>query len=312
MSTPPPHRVTVIPGDGVGPEVDRSAVRIIAAPASDRLGGGGGRRRGLQARRQLAASRAATARVDRAHRRRPQGPARDARSASARRAPTSRCASCSRRTPTSARRASCPGVPTRYDGRGRRLHRRPREHRGPVRRASSTCTPATSASASRSSAARARRRSSATPSSWPAREGRTKVTCATKANILKLTEGLFKRGLRGARAGVPGHHRRAPHHRQRRPPDGQGPGPVRHRRHHEPRRRHHQRPRVGPGRRARLRGVGNYGDERRDLRGGPRVGAEVRRQERHQPDRADPQLGDDAAPPRRGRGRRSGSRTPSS
>ncbi|HSS35328.1 MAG TPA: NADP-dependent isocitrate dehydrogenase [Patescibacteria group bacterium] len=31
MSTPQPHRVTVIPGDGVGPEVVRSAVRIIAA-----------------------------------------------------------------------------------------------------------------------------------------------------------------------------------------------------------------------------------------------------------------------------------------
>ena len=39
------------------------------------------------------------------------------------------------------------------------------------------------------------------------REGRRKVTCATKANILKLTEGMFKRDLRGARAGVPGHRR---------------------------------------------------------------------------------------------------------
>ena len=33
---------------------------------------------------------------------------------------------------------------------------------------------------------------------------------------------------------------------------------------------------------------GNYGDDVGDLRGGPRLGAEVRRQGRHQPDRADP------------------------
>ena len=84
----PRHRVTVIPGDGVGPEVTRAAVRIVDAAGvavdweeaeagaevfkqGDSSGVPGGH-----------------ARVDRAHAGRPQGPARDARSASARRAPT--------------------------------------------------------------------------------------------------------------------------------------------------------------------------------------------------------------------------------
>ena len=88
------------------------------------------------------------------------------------------------------------------------------------------------------------------------REGRRKVTCATKANIMKLTEGLFKAVFEELSPEYP--EIAAEHliidnvaHQIR-----QGPGPVRHRRHDQPQRRHHQRPGVGAGRRARLRVVG--------------------------------------------------------
>ena len=202
MSTPQPHRVTVIPGDGVGPEVVRSAVRIIdAAGRPDRLGGGRGRRRGLQAGRHERRP-AGDTRIDRADRRRPEGPARDAgrvRREERQRHPAQALRDVRQRPsgPRAARR------PDPLRGRGRRHDHRPRERRGPVRRASSTCSPPTSASASRSSAGRARRRSSATPSSSPAGRVGAKVTCATKANIMKLTEGLFKARLRGARPEYP-------------------------------------------------------------------------------------------------------------
>ncbi len=136
------------------------------------------------------------------------------------------------------------------------------------------------------------------------REGRAKVTCATKANIMKLTEGLFKAVFEELAPEYPEiatEHLIIDNVAHQLAKDA---GPVRRRGHHEPQRRHHQRPRQRAGRRARASpSSGNYGDCGRDLRGGPRLGPEVRRQGRDQPDRADPQLGDDAPPPRRG-GRR--------
>ena len=84
---------------------------------ADRVGRARGRRRGLQAGhavRRPAGARStpspAPASSSRARWRR--------RSASARRAPTSRCASCSRRTPTSAPPASCPASSRPTSGRG--------------------------------------------------------------------------------------------------------------------------------------------------------------------------------------------------
>ena len=144
------------------------------------------------------------------------------------------------------------------------------------------------------------------------REGRAEGHLRHQGQHHEAHRGPLQADLRGARRRVPGDHGRAPDHRQRRPPDGQEPGPVRRRRHHEPQRRHHQRPRLGAGRRPGLRAVGQLRRRRGDLRGGPRLGPEVRRQGRHQPDRADPLLAHDAAPRRRGRRGRPRSRTRSS
>ena len=113
------------------------------------------------------------------------------RSASARRARTSPCASSSRPTPTSAPRASSPACrPVR--GRGRRPDHRPRERRGPLRRHRAH------ADAGRRAVPEAHH-PQGQREDRPLRlrvrppRGRRKVTCATKANIMKLTEGLFKR-----------------------------------------------------------------------------------------------------------------------
>ena len=82
------HRVTLIPGDGVGPEITTAARRIIdaAGVAIDwEVADAGAEvfKRGDTLRRA-----ARDRRVDRTHPRRPQGPPGDARSGSARRAPT--------------------------------------------------------------------------------------------------------------------------------------------------------------------------------------------------------------------------------
>ena len=125
-------------------------------------------------------------------------------------------------------------------------------------------------------------------------EGRTKVTCATKANIMKLTEGLFKRVFEQVAEEYPGIT--AEHliidnvaHQFAKAPaqfdivvttnlngdiiSDLASGLV-----------------GGLG----FASSGNYGDRGRHLRGGPRLRPEVRRQGRHQPDRPDPQLGHDA------------------
>ena len=293
-----PHRVTVIPGDGVGPEVVRSAQRIID----------GGRRRRSTGRRPRPAPRSSSAATPPACR----SETRDsiARTRVVLKGPLEtpvgfgeKSANVTLRklfeTYANVRPArELPGVPTRYAGEGvdmiivreniEDLYAGIEHMQTPdVAQCLKIITRKGCEKIIRYAFELARR------------EGRRKVTCATKANIMKLTEGLFKRVFEELARRVPGDRRRAPDHRQRGPPDGQGPGPVRRRRHHEPERRHHQRPGVGPGRRPGLRAVRQLRRRRRDLRGGPRLGAEVRRQGRHQPDRADPQLGDDAPPPRR-------------
>ncbi len=97
--------------------------------------------------------------------------------------------------------------------------------------------------------------------------------------------------------------------RQRRASAGQAPRAVRRDRHHEHERRHPVRPVVGADRRARVRALGQHRQRGRDLRGGARLGAEVRRQERDQPDRGDPVVGADAALPRASSSRRRRSST---
>ncbi len=129
-------------------------------------------------------------------------------------------------------------------------------------------------------------------------EGRKSVACATKANIMKFTEGLFKTHVRGDRARVPRHRVVARDRRQLRPPAGEAARAVRRDRDDEHERRHPQRPQLGAGRRSRVRAVGQPGQRRRHLRAGARLGAQVRRQEHDQPDRRDRHRGDDASPPR--------------
>ena len=83
--------------------------------------------------------------------------------------------------------------------------------------------------------------------------------------------------LRAGGARLPRHRVVARHHRQLRAPAGEASRAVRRDRHDEHERRHHQRPLVGADRRARVRAVREHRERDRDLRGGPRLGPEVRR-----------------------------------
>ena len=129
-------------------------------------------------------------------------------------------------------------------------------------------------------------------------EGRQTVHCATKSNIMKLTEGMLKRTFEEIAPEYPGIEAQhiivdnCAHQLVKRP------GAVRRDRHDEHERRHPQRPLVGTRRRPRLRPVGEPRQRGRHLRGRPRIGAEVRGKKRHQPDGADPVGGHAASPPR--------------
>ena len=130
--------------------------------------------------------------------------------------------------------------------------------------------------------------------------GRRKVTAVHKANIMKLSDGLFLESCRTVAADYDGPDRvRGPHRRQHVHAARPEAGPVRRARAAEPVRRHRQRP-VRPGL---VGGLGvapgaNIGDRGRRLRAGPRLGAQVRRPGQGQPDRADPVGRADAPPPR--------------
>ena len=115
-------------------------------------------------------------------------------------------------------------------------------------------------------------------------EGRTSLACATKSNIMKLTEGLLKRTFEEIAPEYPDIEALARDRRQLRPPAGQAAGAVRRDRDDEHERRHPQRPDLRPDRRPRVRPVGQPRQRGGDLRGRPRLGAEVRRQGRDQPD----------------------------
>ena len=186
------HAVTLIPGDGVGPEIASAARRIIEAAGVDIAweeaeAGAEVFKRGDTLRRA-----ARDRRLDRADRGRAQGPARDPgrlRREVGQRHAAEALRDVREHPPGSA----AAGRPDPLRRRGRRLHRRPREHRGPLRRRRVPRHPRCRRRAQDHQPRRARRRSSATRSSWPSARAARKVTCATKANILKLTEGLFKR-----------------------------------------------------------------------------------------------------------------------
>ena len=190
MPTAQPHRVTVIPGDGVGPEVVRSAVRIIAAEGvRDRLGGGRGRRRGLQARRHERCAEG-DPRLDRADGVVLKGPLET---------PVGfgeKSANVTLRklfeTYANVRPArELPGVPTRYAGEGVDMIVVRENVEDLYAGIEHMLTPDVGQCLkiiSRKGSEKVIRYAF----ELARREGRRKVTCATKANIMKLTEGLFK------------------------------------------------------------------------------------------------------------------------
>ena len=127
---------------------------------------------------------------------------------------------------------------------------------------------------------------------YAVRNGRKKVTIVHKANVLKALTGLFLeaagtwRRLRGPRG-----ERRA-HHRRLRDAARDEPVAVRRHRHDQPLRRHPLRRDRGPGGRPRHGARGQHRRRRRDLRGGARLGA------RHRRARASPTRWRSCSPPR--------------
>ena len=237
------HRVTLIPGDGVGPEIARDAPRHRRCRRGHRLGGGRGRCRGLPARRHHRVCRA----------RRPiRSPGPGSRSRARSRPRSGFGEKIGQRDAAQAVRdlrehpsgAAAPGRAHPLRRRGRRLHRRSREHRGPLRRGRVPRYP---------------RRGRSPEDHQPAWLGEDHPLCLRAGPPRGPRQGHLRHEgqhpqahgrplqarLRGARAGVPRDRAAASHHRQRGPPDGQGSRPVRHRRDHEPGRRHHQRPGLG-------------------------------------------------------------------
>ena len=108
------HRVTLIPGDGIGPELAEAARRVLDASGVAFEWDVGRRRRGRDGRVRHAAP-GARPRVDPPQPGRPQGPHHDARSARASGRSTSRCARRSACTRTSGPARSMKGLDTRYE-----------------------------------------------------------------------------------------------------------------------------------------------------------------------------------------------------
>ena len=131
--------------------------------------------------------------------------------------------------------------------------------------------------------------------------GRRKVTAAHKANIMKFSDGLFLRGRPQGRRGLRRHRVRGPDHRQPLQPARVAARGVRRDRAAQPLRRHRLRPRRGHDRRPRPGARRQHRHRGGDVRGHPRLGAEVQGPEQGEPDGADALRRADAAPPRRAR-----------
>ena len=176
-------------------------------------------------------------------------------------------------------------------------------------RASSTWSARTPPRASRSSPAAASERIARFAFDYAVANGRHKVTAVHKANIMKLSDGLFLESLPDGRGGLRGPDRvRGPHRRQHVHAAGPEAGPVRRARAAQPVRRHRQRPVRGPRRRPGRRARRQHRHRGGGLRAGPRLGAQVRRPGQGEPDGADPVGRPDAPPPRRAGGRGAASR----
>ena len=265
------HRVTLIPGDGTGPELTEATRRVLEATGVDvRLGRPPGRRRrdgagtGTPLPEETLASvqgeqgRAQGADHDADRHRLPLGQRRAAPRARPLRVPApvqdlpGRAHALRQRRPrrSSARtpRTSTPGSSTR------RAPTRPSTVIAELNGAAGEADRGRlRASRSSRSAAKARSGSSASRSSTRATHGRTRVSCVTKANIMKFTDGLFLDVFRAGRGRLPrdravGEPRRRGLHGARAAARG-----VRRARAAEPLRRHRQRPDRRPRRRPRRR-----------------------------------------------------------
>ena len=315
------HRVTLIPGDGTGPELTEATRRVLEATGVEfdwDVQHGRRRRDG----RSTAATRCPThvSTSIRRDRRRAEGPDHDAgrRAASAR--STSRCARrststrrCGRARPTrasaratttstSSSSARTPRTSTRASSSSRARPRRDELIELDRARTAASCRHATPGSRSSRSRSTGTRRIVEFAFDYARRNGRRKVTAVHKANIMKFTDGLCLRVAREVAEREPGHRVRRPHRRQHVHAARPAARGVRRARAAEPLRRHRLRP-LPPGMIGGL-GVAPGGELRRghgDLRADARLGAEVRRPEQGQPDGADALGRDDAPPPRRAR-----------
>ena len=246
-------RVTLIPGDGIGPEVTEAAVRVVEAAGRRRSSGSASRPAAEVVAKYGTAVPEGGAELDPQERGRAQGADRHARSATGFRSAnvTLRQAldlyACVRPV------RSIPGVADAL--RGRRPGHRAREHRGPLlgprapgragRRREPQGHDRARLHADRAVRLRAARE----------REGRRKVTAVHKANIMKLTDGLFLEcARRVAREFTATIALRRDHRRQLRACSSCAiPTQFDVLRAREPLRRHPLRPLRGPRRRARRR-----------------------------------------------------------
>ena len=278
--------VTLIPGDGIGPECVTAARRIVEAAGApidweEAEAGAEVFSKGLasgvppETRSIRSRGRASRSRA----RSRP-------RSASARRARTSRSASSSRPTRTSARCARCPASTTPYSGRGIDLVMVRENVEDLYAGIEYMQTPGRRPGAEADQRARAREKIARFAFEYARSEGRTTVACATKANIMKFTEGTLKRVFEQV----------APDY-----PDIESWHVIVDNCAHQLVKRPEQFDVIvttnmngdilsdlssALDRRTRLRAEREHRQRGRDLRGRARLGAEVRRQERDQPDRA--------------------------
>ena len=139
---------------------------------------------------------------------------------------------------------------------------------------------------------------------------RKKVTCFTKDNIMKMTDGLLPQDLRRDRRRISRHRKGTLDRRHRRRQDGRHARSLRRHRDAEPLRRHPLRRGRADRRFGRPRRIGQHRRRMRDVRSHPRLGAAPRRTEPGEPVGPAARRGADAGPHRPARSRPSASTTP--
>ena len=195
-----PHRITLIPGDGIGPEMAEATRRVLDATGIAIEWEVQDAGEATIAERGHAAP-GARPRVDPAQQGRAQGPDHDAGRSGLPERQRRRCARRSTCTPTCARRARWQGL--EHALRGRRPRHRAREHRGPVRGHRAHGRPDAAESIKIITRA-ASERIARYAFEYAVANGRHKVTAVHKANIMKLSDGLFLESCRTVAAGYAG------------------------------------------------------------------------------------------------------------